>query len=181
MTTVAADQLVETIQNLQDSASAALKTEDVKSFVAFESFVNEVEAYVREVQQSMWADQAKATIRNLEKGVPPTEVDKDLIRTFLVCDAERYLKHENNYGDWKSELQRLMKEVTKRAGMIDQHSIGDLRGILKDAIRLVPDIRNYLEEQERVEKLSSALNELDPPACAMLARLLKEQLHSADR
>lgn len=181
MTTVATDQLSETIQNLKGAAEAALANETADQFSDFEKYVNEVEAYVRETQQAFWADDAKATVKHLEKGEPLTQADRDAIRTFLVSDAERYLQHENNYGDWKRELQRLMDDLVRRSHVVDHDSIGDLRGVLKDAIRLVPDIRNYLEERERVEKFDRALSTLDAPSCQMLARLIKEQLRSSSR
>jgi len=55
------------------------------------------------------------------------------------------------------------------------------RGVLKDAIRLVPDIRNYLEERRRVEKFEVALHTFDATSRNALARLLTEQLGSDSR
>ena len=74
-----------------------------------------------------------------------------------------------------------MGDLAQRSSTIDQDSIGDLRGVLIDAIRLVPDIRNYLEERQRVEKLDRALESLDDASREMLTRLMKEQLRSAKR
>ncbi len=181
MAVVGTDQLTDTIQNLKQAADAALGAETVQQLCDFEKYLSEVEAFVRETQQSMWATEAKATIKALEKGQPLSEIDKDVIRTFLVSDAERYLEHENNYGDWKRELTRLMNELVKRANMVDRDSIGDMRGILKDAIRLVPDIRNYADERERVKKFGQAVDAVDDASRAILVRLLKEQLTSPNR
>lgn len=181
MTTVAADQLTEAIQNLKVTASAALASECVQEFTDFEKYVNEVEAYVRETQQAMWADEAKATVKNLETGRPLTPADLDIIRMFLISDAVSYLEHENNYGDWKRELTRLMDDLARRANTVDRDTIGDLRGVLKDAIRLVPDIRNYLDEKQRVAKFEDAINTLDDASRKMLARLMNEQLTSTKR
>ncbi|MGD2108124.1 MAG: hypothetical protein PVI86_01905 [Phycisphaerae bacterium] len=181
MPVAAIDELTQTIQDLKQASDTALSQENAEAFSDFEKFVNEVEAYVREVQQSMWADQAKRAIKALEKGDALSGEDRDVIRTFLVSDAERYVHHENNYGDWKRELQRLMDDLVSRANVVDRDSIGDMRGVLKDAIRLVPDIRNYLEERQRVDKFQQALNTLDQQSKDMLARLMKEQLKSAKR
>ena len=181
MTTVATDQLVETIQDLKNAAMDALTAETPDAFSDLEKFVSEVEAYTREVQQTMWGDKARSVIGNLGTDAPLTPGDKETIRTFLISDAEFYLKHENDYGNWKRELTRLMDDLCRRANTIDETAIGDLRGVLKDAQRLVPDLRNYTEEQERVEKFNNALNSLDRSARDMLARLLTEQLRSTDR
>ena len=181
MTTVAADQLSEAINDLTQAASAALSHRCPDTFASLEKRVSEVEAYTREIQQAMWADEAKRAIRRLEKGDPLDEADKEVIRIFLVSDAERYVALENNFGDWTRELQRLVNDLERRANTVDRYSIGDLRGVLKDAIRLVPDIRNYLDEQQRAKKLAQALQHLDAPSRDMLARLIKEQLRSPKR
>jgi len=181
MTTTTADQLTDTIANLKDSAAAALETPDVEHLIELERYVNEVDAYVREVQQSLWASQAKAAIRSLERGEPLTEADREVIRAFIVSDAEGYLAHENNFADWQRELSRLMDDLSRRANQVDRNTIADLRGVLQDAIRLVPDIRNYLEERRRVEKFEAALDDPDKPSREMFARLLTEQLRCTNR
>ena len=181
MTTVGTDQLSETIQALKDSAATALRNESVEDFEAFERYLNEVDAFVRELQQSMFADEARTTIRRLEKGEPLNDADQDLLRTFLICDAERYLALENNYSDWVTELRRLVDDLGRRVHTVNRDTIGDVRGVLKDAVRLVPDIRNYLEEKRRVERFEQAKDTLDKNSRELLARLLKEQLRSPKR
>ncbi len=181
MTTVSTDQLSETIQGLKEAAGDALSNQSVDDFENFERYLNQVEGYVREVQQSLWADEARATVRRLERGEPLNENDQDLIRTFLISDAQAYLKLENNYHDWVRELERIVESIETRVHTVDRQSIADLRGVLKDAIRLVPDIRNYLDEQRRVEKFEQSLQSMDKDARQMLLRLLKEQLRSGDR
>ena len=181
MSTVDTAQLSETMQGLQTSATEALRNHSADDFEAFERYLSEVEGYVREVQQSLWADEAKATIRRLEKGEPLTPQDQDLLRSFLISDAQAYLQHENNFADWVRELERLVATLSKRVAKIDKNTVAELRGVLKDAIRLVPDIRNYLDEQRRVEKFEQALKNMDKSSCTLLLRLLKEQLRSDKR
>jgi hypothetical protein len=181
MPTIDTDQLTDTIQGLKEAAAGALAHESVEDFESFERYLSEVDGFVREVQQSQWANEAKATIRRLEKGEPLADPDRQLLRTFLISDAQRYLEHENNYNDWLCELQRITDELGRRVNTIDRDSICHLRGILKDAVRLVPDIRNYLDEKRRVEKFEQALQSLDKASRDMLVRLLREQLRSATR
>lgn len=181
MTMVETDQLVDTVQGLKEAAKIALANDSAEDFEAFERHLNEVEAFVREVQQSLWADDARTTIRRLEKGEPLNAQDTDLICAFLISDAERYLKQENNYHDWLKELERLVEDLSQRVNLVDRDTIADLRGVLKDAIRLVPDIRNYLDEKRRVEKFEQALGALDQSSRDMLVRLLREQLRSPTR
>jgi len=181
MAMVSTDQLTETIQEFKRAAADAFKHPCVEEFESLEKFISEIDAYVRELQQAYWAGDAKLTIRKLERDEPLDESDKELIRTFLISDAERYLAIENNFQDWLSELKRLVDDLVRRVNTVDRDTIADLRGVLKDAVRLVPDIRNYLDEQERVTKCKGAIEHLDRSSRQMLAKLLKEQLQSAKR
>jgi hypothetical protein len=181
MSNVDTAQLSETILGLKDAAGSALQNQSAEDFEAFERYLSDVEGYVREIQQSLWAGEAKATIRRLEKGEPLNDADEKLIRSFLVSDAQAYLQHENNFGDWVRELERLVANLGTRVNTIDRESIAELRGVLKDAIRLVPDIRNYLDEQRRVEKFEQALKDLDNDSRKLLLSLLKEQLRNEKR
>jgi formate-dependent nitrite reductase cytochrome c552 subunit len=181
MTTVNTDQLSETIHGLKDAATNALSNQSTDDFEAFERYLSEVEAYAREIQQSLWVNEARATIRRLEKGEPLHNTDHELLRTFLVSDAQAYLKNENNFQDWVRELQRLIDDLDVRVNTVDRQSIADLRGLLKDAIRLVPDIRNYLDEQRRVERFEQSLQSLDADSRKLLLRLLQDQLRNANR
>jgi len=181
MTSISTDQLTETVHSLKDSAEGAIKQQALEQFEALETYICEIETYVREVQQGLWANEARATIAKLEKGEQLDACDLDLLRVFLVSDAERYLVVENNYADWIAELRRLMDDLVRRAETVDRHTIADLRGVLKDAMRLVPDIRNFLDEKQRVAKFENALNNLDAASRKMLVKLLSEQLASSKR
>jgi hypothetical protein len=181
MSTVDTAQLSETILSLKDAAGSALQNQSAEDFEAFERYLSEVEGYVREVQQSLWAAEARGTIRRLEKGDPLNDADEKLLRAFLVSDAQAYLRHENSFGGWVKELERLIADLSTRVVAADRESISDLRGVLKDAIRLVPDIRNYLEEQRRVEKCEQALKHMDAGSRTLLLSLLKDQLRSEKR
>lgn len=181
MTTMSTDQLSDTIQRLKESADGAITQPTLVQFEAFETYVAQVESYVREVQQSMWSEEALQTIHKLEKNEPLETCDLDLLRVFLISDAQRYLALENNFTDWTNELSRLMEDLVRRVGTVDRHTIADLRGVLKDAMRLVPDIRNFLDEKQRVAKFENALNDFDATSRKMLIKLLSEQLASMKR
>jgi hypothetical protein len=175
------DQLTDAIQHLKEATDDAINNQHADEFEAFEKYLNEVDAYVRETQQAMWAGQARQTIRRIEGGEPLGPEDNEILRTFLISDAEHYVAMENNYNDWMRELKRLVDDICKRANTVDQHSIGELRGVLKDAVRLVPDIRNFLGEKKRIQKFNEAMGALDPASRKTLAKLLRNQLSNPTR
>lgn len=181
MPTVATSKLAECIEALKEAGHFALDHPTVEDFIDLERQLTTTEAMIREFQQGMWATEVKATIKRLEKNQPLTEADRDVIRTFIVSDAEHYLAQENNFHDWLREFRRLLDELARRAHMVDRGTIGELRGVMKDAVRLVPDIRNYLEEQRRVDRFDLAQADLDTQSRTMLARILKEQITSSSR
>ena len=181
MTTAATTELADCIATLKQAGENALTNPHVDDFIEIERYLGQLESMVRETQQSLWSREAKDTIRRLERQEPLTPQDHEVIRTFIVSDAEHYLDQENNFGDWLNEFRRLIEEMGKRANTVDRDSIGVLRGVLKDANRLVPDIRNYLEEKKRVQKFDLTQGDLDTQTRELLARVLKEQLTSKNR
>ncbi len=181
MPNVQADQLCEAVEDLKQAACVAIDSQCPDEFERFEKQLARFEASLRETQQELWSAEAETALEHLEKNQPLTPADVEVIRVFLVSDAEHYLAVENNYNDWLDELRRLMDDMVGRAETPGREPLGELRGVVKDAIRLAPDIRNYLEERRRVEKFNLALHTADPTSRAALARVLKEQLHTPGR
>ena len=103
MTTAATTELADCITTLKKAGENALTNPHVDDFLEIERYLGQLESVVRETQQSMWSREAKDTIRRLECQEPLTPQDHDVIRTFIVSDAEHYLAQENNFGDWLSE------------------------------------------------------------------------------
>jgi len=176
MSSAATLDLATAVEALSELSERALQDQCVEDFELVERRLNELDATVRELHQSLWASEIKAAIRHLESGQPLTPEDHEVIRTFLVSDAEHYLAQENNFADWVHELRRLLGEITSRLRTVDRNSAGELRGVLKDAVRLAPDIRNYLDDRRRLELFNAGLKEPDSSTCATLARLLRDQL-----
>ena len=181
MPTLTTSQLAESVETLKQAGELALQNPTVEDFIDIERRLNGLEAVIREVQQCMWAREAKATIRRLEKDEPLTATDRDVIRTFIISDAQHYIALENNYHDWLNEFRRLLEELGRRVNTADRDSIGDMRGVVRDATRLAPDIRNYLEERKRLERFNLAQDTLDVQSRTLLAHILKEQLSSPNR
>lgn len=174
-----AQELNAAITALRNAAQQAIQNKSSDDFELVERRINEFAGTLREFEQSLWEREAKTAIRRLESGEALTEEDQQVIRTFLVADAEQYLALENNFQDWVRDLNRLFDEIQGKLNLLERDSIGRLRGVLKDAVRLAPDIRNYLDEHRRIELFDRGLANLDDQTRATLARLLKEQLRSA--
>lgn len=181
MSTVDTTQLSEVLESFRETTNQAVEAQDLDTIARLEQHIAELEGYVRELQQAMWADEAVAALERLEQNMPLTETDREVIRTFLVSDAECYINQENDYSKWLNEMKRLAEDIAKRGRIVDRSSIGALRGVLKDARRLLPDIRTYLEEKRRVDRFDLAVGELDQRTRDMVIRIIREQLDSEKR
>lgn len=181
MPSAAPTVLQDTMAELTAMARAALMHQTSEDFNALERYLAEVEGYVREMQQSMWAREVKTAISHVEGGSPLTAADQEVIRAFLISDAEHYVALENNFPDWCQELQRLMDDLAKRVNTVDRSNIAELRAVMKDAQRLVPDIRNYLDEKQRIERFEQALSNLDASSRKMMGKILREAIESPKR
>lgn len=181
MTTAAPTALQDTVATLTEAAQAALTNQTTEDFVALERYLAEVEVYARELQQSMWSREAKTAISHVEGGSPLTPTDQEVIRAFLISDAEHYIRLENNFPDWCKELERLMTDVAKRVNTVDRGNIAELRAVLKDVQRLLPDIRNYLDEKARIARFEEALSHLDSASRKLMGKVLREALENPKR
>jgi hypothetical protein len=169
---------IDTVRRLAEEAAASRACED---FETLERHLNRFEANVREAFQALIADHARAAIKRLRSSDPLTPTDHDVIRAFLISDAQAYLKHENDFENWLRELARLTGQIADFAHADTPDALSNLRGIVLDAIRLVPDIRNYLDQQRRVERFERALLEMDATSRKLLAELMSEQVETRDR
>lgn len=181
MTIAGSTELQDAIGTLAEAAEQALVNECPDDFEAIERSLDGVDDMAREIQQALWADDIEDAIRRLEANEPLSDQCRQAIRAFMISDAEQYLAHENNLESWVDELRRLLADIGERAGSLDRDSIGALRGVLKDAARLVPDIRNYFEERRRIERFDVATGKLDSPMRKALITLLREQFGSPHR
>jgi exonuclease VII small subunit len=181
MFTQSTDELSDTVRHLHEASSSAIQRRSTTAFFEFERQLSELDAYVRELQQAMWYEPARVAIRHLTSGDPLTDGDLEVIRTLLVSDAERYLQRENNFEDWLRELDRLLNDIEQRVRTLDRVSIADLRGVIKDAVRVVPSIRNFLDERQRVERFDVAVKSLDEKSRKLLADVLREHMEDGRR
>jgi hypothetical protein len=141
----------------------------------------ELDQLLREYLQDMTGDKVKQIIKKLKGRDPIAPDDLEIIRLWLVGDADYYLKYENNYNDWTAELKRLMQDInTCNVDSPDVGTVTRLRSLFRDASRVIADLFYYTEQKDRVMKFSSSTEEIDDEERAIIARLLEQKLKSQD-
>lgn len=181
MSTTTANPLASVINGLKALTREAISTRLPEHFETLEQQICRFEATVREMQQSMLSERSKSALKNLRAGRALSEEEKSVLQSIVVGDAESYLRVENNLQDWINELQRLIGEMERLARCEDEATMSQLRGISKDAVRLMPSLRAYMEEKDRLDRFNHAMANLDEPNRQILAQVVSEMLSSPRR
>ncbi|HEY9073057.1 MAG TPA: hypothetical protein VIN67_02895, partial [Desulfobaccales bacterium] len=128
---------------------------------------------VREELQKQSASTMKPIIQKLEKNQPLSLEEKDLVKLWIVGDAEGYTKKENDYVEWLEEFKRLGEVIGASASLPSSLAeILDFYGSLEDAVRVAADLQFFLEEKERVARFEQAIQNLSKEDAELLAGIL---------
>jgi hypothetical protein len=169
-------------QNVTRIMENSLTTMSVETFQQAGSALSEAKNLIRETLQSETASDTKNIIKKLSAGQPLSTAEMNLIRLWIVGDAESYIMMENNLQDWIDEFGRLKKTL---ADFTDKPSSAEdlfkLQGLLEDAVRISYDIGNFLEKKERVKKFESSISDgLDESEINLLIKVLTAKLQSSE-
>ena len=170
--------------NLGQILDSFKATEQAESYDLFSKVSWELDKFknqLREKIQTMTKDSIKEIINKLESegGLTPEELE--FIKLWMIGDAESYVKLENNFNDWLKEYRRLNKAISEFEGKdVDINNLLNLYGVVQDAIKLIPNISDFLEKKERIGKFNSATKDLEGIDREILVRVLKDKLQSPE-
>jgi hypothetical protein len=136
---------------------------------------------LREQIQATTAEQITPLISLLEADGPIGAKEMELIRLWLVGDAEYYVKTENDFSAWVAELDRLLGVLRGlRSEAVTPTTMARMEGTVRDALRVASDIAFYRQQEERVRSFQSTTDQLNRDDKQTLARLLAHKLSSED-
>ena len=168
------------IRNVQ-AAHAGARQQDVGSFQTLTPQLTALANALRETYQSSVATPVMTVIMKLKAGGALSPDDIKVVEGFMIGDAEAYTRVENDFQNWITELARLVKSLSAKSDRLQGSTILDAMGEVADAQRVLGDICNYLEQQERVTRYQRTMSQpLNPESSAMLAEILQRQLASSD-
>jgi hypothetical protein len=134
---------------------------------------------LREQIQAVTATQVVPLIDKLRADGPVGPTDLELIRLWLVGDAEYYVKMENNFPAWVLELDRLIGVLRQlREEAMTPSSISRMEATVRDALRVASDIAFYRQQEERIRSFQKATRSLSREDKGALADILAQKLHS---
>ncbi len=172
---------MEILKGLAESMQQALEALDAEGFYRLSSHFQGLKSEAREKIQEMTSKRVKEIIEKLGKGTELTKEETDLVRLWIVGDAEGYSKMENNYEDWLAEFKRLAAVLGEYASGPDEiQALFRAQGVLEDARRVAHDLGSYLETKERIHRFEETTANPQRGDRELIARILKMKLHSPD-
>lgn len=151
------------------------------SFQQAGSILSEYKNNIREELQKKTSSEIQKINEKLNNNSQLTIEDLEMIRVWIVGDADSYTKMENNFQDWLEEFKRLEKVLQNYENKeCTKNDLFKLIGILEDAIRVNYDIANFLEKQERIRKFENATKDNIDLNREMLIKILESKLQSPD-
>jgi len=136
---------------------------------------------IKEGLQELTAGAMQAIIDKLRKNESLGQEEKDLIRIWIVGDAEAYTKMENDFQAWLDEFKRLGQGIGEFNTVPTGHQeMLNLYGQLEDAVRLAADLQFFMEEKERIGRFEQAIQTLSASDAELLAGILQEKLNSPE-
>ena len=134
---------------------------------------------LREQVQAVTAAQVVPLITKLRADGPVESADLELIRLWLVGDAEYYVKMENNLPGWIAELERLLGALRQlRSEAMSPATLGRMEATVRDALRIAGGIAFYRQQEERIQSFKNATASLTRTDKGMLADILEQKLSS---
>jgi hypothetical protein len=174
-------KMMDVLKDLAKSMLHALETPDAEEFNRLSSVFQNRKSAIREKIQAMTSKEVKGIIKKLADGEDPTKDEMDLVKLWIVGDAEAYAKMENNFEDWIAEfkwLESLMEE--EASDTEDVQELFRLQGILEDASRLAINIGYYLETKERIRRFEEATADPALMDKNLIVKVLKLKLTSPE-
>ena len=158
----------------------ALNVMDEGSFQQAAKKLSERKDQAREKMQAKTAKLITDIIRKLADNKPLDTREIDLIKIWIVGDAESYVKMENNFNDWLDEYKRLrsfFKSYGSKECSVEEFL--KIHGALEDAIRVSYDIANFIEKRDRIKRFEGAVADgIDREERDILVKVLTSKLKS---
>lgn len=138
-----------------------------------------VEDNIREQIQEDSSEQMSEIIAKLAGDASINQSEMQLIRLWMLRDAESYMTMENDFPNWLREFNRLRSVLDElHRQTISLEVMGKLSGTIRDILRVIADISFFISEKDRVKKFEAASRELSRENKAALVEILTQKLNS---
>lgn len=173
--------VVSEVEELLQLAERTFAGEDPNDYELLDRQIRKVDTAAREAFQAHLRKECQRLVEKLEKGISLTSSDRHVMELWIIEDAKYYIRYENDFENWKNELERLIGEIkeVQAEGLDRSHTLLRLQAHCKDARNILPDINFYLREKERVKRFEIATwNHLNRELGHIMADILRAMITS---
>jgi len=167
-------QLAAKLSDALNMAARCSSRDDAEGYRLLAEKLAELESSAGQYLRSHMAYQA--VVSKLQQDAPLTADDLKTLRALIVGDADDYLKYDDDFGQAKGELARIVGEIQKlQSSEPNLEALMRLRVLCREAASaLVPTV-HYLEQKERVKNFDEHVRPpLDGDARRMLAQVIQD-------
>jgi len=120
-------------------------------------------------------EDCRAILKKLDGRQPLTPDELNTVKLRMVGDAEYYLKFDDDFDRSKSELKRILEEISKlQASDMDLEGMMHLEVLCREACSVAKPAAFYLEQKDRVRKFEDATRDgIDGETAKTLADILR--------
>ncbi len=173
------------LSNITESMATARASMSHEAFERAALSLGVRQGEIREAFQARTATRLRVMTERIASGQHLSDEELQIVRDWIVGDADSYLRAENNIQDWTAEYDRLQGVLADYEGRpLRESELQELKGILEDAVRVAHDISNHLEKEERVRRFEEMFRDqgkLSRDDRQRLAGLLMGKLESPNR
>ncbi len=179
-TMVECSEVVDSARQLQELTRQAIASQTADAFESLEARFSHFDKLVRTTLQSWSFADVERIAKKLEGGGMLTPAEKEVLREVIAGDASACVTIEDSVQGWVDQLIGLADQICSRSETLEAESVPALRTAIQNALRLLPTLRQYAAERERLERFDHAVSDLSPTARRVLAESLRVRLEHPD-
>jgi hypothetical protein len=166
------------VQAMLAAAGHCFEAESSDGYAALSEQLEELEAAARETVQAH-ADY-RSMLTKLDRGTPLSADELHTLKLLIVGDADSYLKYDDEFDRWKSELKRILEAIRGlKPSDGDADALMHLRVLCREASSVLAPTAYYMEQKERVSHFDDATRgPIDPQSGRLLADLVRRMMDS---
>ena len=174
------DEFVASAKHIRELARQAVNVRTADAFEILETRISAFDKVLRQSLQTWSLADVELIAEKLDDGgfLMPREIE--ILREVVVGDTAQNVAPERNIEEWMEVLTTLAERIGEHADQDGSDAVAQARSVVQDALRLLPPLRQYASERERLERFDNAVSDLSPTARRVLAESLRVRLEQPE-
>ncbi len=163
---------------IEQGVAEAQRAGQAGSYAKLGGLLTEFESRVQQRMRDITKLDVDAILVKLRTDLPLTPQELQVIKLWLVGDAEYYTKKvADEVAGWMTELGRVTTQINAlRQQQPAAETASHLQALLRDAIRISWNIHYYLEQQERIGAFEQGTRQLGREERNILIDILSRRI-----